>query len=174
MLVPADPLAAVTSGWRAMWDLTQGPLRLPEKEHTILARPAWTVPSAFARPQPRFRCGASRRSGRQDVPQFKSWAAISTVFIIDYWSPDAVQWLRKSGLAVEQWEPPLTGDARADAFLDVALGGESARFVVEVRQRAPYPNELGRLRQLRDVLVGAGVSRVCGAFRGRGARRCAD
>ena len=25
VLVPADPLAAVASGWRAMWDLTQGP-----------------------------------------------------------------------------------------------------------------------------------------------------
>ncbi len=77
---------------------------------------------------------------------------------------DAVQWLRKSGLAVEQWEPTLLGDAHADAILDVAVGGKSARFVVEVKQRAPYPNELDRLRQSREALSGLGEPLLVAPF----------
>lgn len=65
---------------------------------------------------------------------------------------DAVHWLRESGVAVAQREVSLEDEASADAVLDVTLGDHSGRFVVEVRQRAPYPNELGRLRQLRTAL----------------------
>lgn len=65
---------------------------------------------------------------------------------------DAVRWLRESGVAVAQREVALEGEVSADAILDVALGDHSARFAVEVRQRAPYPNELGRLRRLRKAL----------------------
>jgi hypothetical protein len=65
---------------------------------------------------------------------------------------DAVRWLRESGVTVAQNEIAAAGDVRADAVLDVTLGEQSARFAVEVKQRAPYPNELGRLRQLRKVL----------------------
>src|SRR6266702_3840670 len=77
---------------------------------------------------------------------------------------NAVRWLRESGLAVKQREPALTGDARADALLEVALGGQSARFAVEVKQRAPYPSELERLRQLREALSRLGEPLLVAPF----------
>jgi hypothetical protein len=46
--------------------------------------------------------------------------------------------------------------ADADAVLVVAAGGTSARFAVEVRQRAPYPNELAGLARLRAMLLQLG------------------
>jgi hypothetical protein len=69
---------------------------------------------------------------------------------------DAVQWLRESGLAVKQSDASLPGDADADTVLEVAAGGRSARFAVEVKQRAPYPNELDRLGRLRKKLARLG------------------
>jgi hypothetical protein len=65
---------------------------------------------------------------------------------------EAVRWLRESGVAVAEREIARQGGAAADAVLDVTLGDHSARFAVELRQRAPYPNELGHLRQLRKAL----------------------
>jgi DNA-binding transcriptional ArsR family regulator len=75
-----------------------------------------------------------------------------------------VRWLRESGLAVEQRQTALAGDARADTLLEVALGGQSARFAVEVKQRAPYPNELERLRQLREALSRLGEPLLVAPF----------
>lgn len=65
---------------------------------------------------------------------------------------EAVRWLQESGLTVEQLEPALAGDADADAVFVVTGGDRSARFAVELKQRAPYPNELAHLRELRERL----------------------
>jgi hypothetical protein len=65
---------------------------------------------------------------------------------------EAVRWLRESGVTVTQHEPTSGGDVGADFVLDVRLGDQSARFAVEVKRRAPYPNELERLRQSQAVL----------------------
>jgi DNA-binding transcriptional ArsR family regulator len=77
---------------------------------------------------------------------------------------NAVQWLRESGLAVMQSEPRLAGDAPADIVLEVAAGGQCARFAVEVKQRAPYPNELGRLGRLRETLSRLGQPLLVAPF----------
>jgi hypothetical protein len=65
---------------------------------------------------------------------------------------EAVRWLQESGLAVEQLEAALVGDAHADAVLVVTAGDSRARFAVGLKPRAPYPNELAHLRQLREGL----------------------
>ena len=77
---------------------------------------------------------------------------------------DAVQWLRESGLAVRQSEASLPGDAHADTVLEVAAGGQSAQFAVEVKQRAPYPNELDRLGRLRETLAHLGEPLLVAPF----------
>jgi DNA-binding transcriptional ArsR family regulator len=77
---------------------------------------------------------------------------------------NTVQWLRESGLAVQQLEPGLAGGARADAVLEVAAGGQHARFAVEVKQRAPYPNELERLGRLRETLSRLGQPLLVAPF----------
>jgi hypothetical protein len=69
---------------------------------------------------------------------------------------EAVQWLREAGLVVKQSEASLPGDAHADTVLEVATGGQSARFAVEMRGRAPYPNELDRLGRSRKTLARLG------------------
>jgi DNA-binding transcriptional ArsR family regulator len=65
---------------------------------------------------------------------------------------EAVRWLEESGLAVDQQETLLRDDARADAVLDIAAGEAGGRFVVELRQRAPYPNELVHLERSRKSM----------------------
>jgi hypothetical protein len=65
---------------------------------------------------------------------------------------EAVRWLQESGLAVEQLGAAPEGDAHADAVLVVTGGDRSARFAVELKQRAPYPNELAHLQPLRERL----------------------
>jgi len=75
-----------------------------------------------------------------------------------------VQWLRESGLAVQQLEPGRAGGTRADAVLDVAAGDQSAWFAVGVKQRAPYPNELERLRRLRETLSRLGQPLLVAPF----------
>ncbi len=65
---------------------------------------------------------------------------------------DAVRWLQDSGLAVEQQDAARVPDARADLILVVAGGGRRARFAVQLKQRAPYPNEMAGLNRTRDEL----------------------
>jgi hypothetical protein len=77
---------------------------------------------------------------------------------------NSVRWLRDSGLAVDQVQASLLGDASADAVLEVAAGGQSARFAVEVKQRAPYPNELERLGRLRQTLARLGEPLLVAPF----------
>jgi DNA-binding transcriptional ArsR family regulator len=77
---------------------------------------------------------------------------------------DTVQWLRKSGVAVQQLESGRAGGARVDAVLEVAAGGQSARFAVEVKERAPYPNELERFARLRKMLSRLGQPLLVAPF----------
>jgi hypothetical protein len=54
-----------------------------------------------------------------------------------------VQWLRGSGLLVEDYAS--AGVEEADALLNIAAGEHCARFAVESKGRAPYPQEIERL-----------------------------
>jgi hypothetical protein len=60
---------------------------------------------------------------------------------------DAVRWLRESGLRVEDLSPASEVDVGVDSILDVAAGDRSARFSVQAKSRAPYPNEVERLQR---------------------------
>lgn len=48
-------------------------------------------------------------------------------------------------------------DHQVDAILDLALGNVRARFAVEEKRRAPYPNELPRLQPTRKSLAEVGT-----------------
>jgi DNA-binding transcriptional ArsR family regulator len=63
---------------------------------------------------------------------------------------EVVRWLRESGLDVEQQQVEATAGEGADAVLVVAGVGDRARFAVQMRRRAPYPNELADLSKLRE------------------------
>jgi DNA-binding transcriptional ArsR family regulator len=69
---------------------------------------------------------------------------------------EAVGWLRESGVTATE-DVGTGGHAHADAILGVSLAGQAARFAVETRGRAPYPNELDRLEPLRATLSQWGV-----------------
>ena len=60
---------------------------------------------------------------------------------------EAARWLRESGLTVEDLTPAEVSDADVDAILEVETGDRGARFAVQAKSRAPYPNELERLKQ---------------------------
>jgi DNA-binding transcriptional ArsR family regulator len=69
---------------------------------------------------------------------------------------DAVRWLRESGVTVEQHDEQVAG-GDAGLVLDVFAGGARARFVVEEKGRAPYPNELAGLGRSQELLAGRGT-----------------
>lgn len=48
-------------------------------------------------------------------------------------------------------------DLQVDAILDLTLGKVQARFAVEERRRAPYPNELPKLQSIRKALAEVGT-----------------
>ena len=48
-------------------------------------------------------------------------------------------------------------DADVDAVLDVELDGSSARFVIQVKSRSPYPGEVGSLAVMHDRLKSIGT-----------------
>lgn len=48
-------------------------------------------------------------------------------------------------------------DRQVDAILDLALGNVRARFAVEEKRRAPYPNELPKLQPTRKSLAEVGT-----------------
>ena len=53
---------------------------------------------------------------------------------------------------------------RVDAVLDLEVDGKKARFVVEVKERTPYPGELQRLAPLRDAIESMGVPLLVAPF----------
>lgn len=68
---------------------------------------------------------------------------------------DVVHFLRNAGVAVATHEGTSgPGAVRWDAILAVAAGDVTARFAVEARGRAPYPNELPRLEDSRQEALG--------------------
>jgi hypothetical protein len=48
-------------------------------------------------------------------------------------------------------------DRQVDAILDLTLGKVRARFAVDERRRAPYPNELAKLQPIQKSLAGVGT-----------------
>ena len=48
-------------------------------------------------------------------------------------------------------------DLQVDAILDLSLGKVRARFAVEEKRRAPYPNELPKLQPIRKSLADVGT-----------------
>ena len=78
---------------------------------------------------------------------------------------DAVRWLRESGVVAELVElPPRPGDVPPDAALEVVAGDATARFAVEEKRRAPYPNELARLSERQHDLAIGGHPLLITAF----------
>jgi DNA-binding transcriptional ArsR family regulator len=74
---------------------------------------------------------------------------------------DVVDALRASGIEVRALDPPAGLDPpadgkRPDTLLDVHAGDAGARFAVEEKARAPYPNELHRLAAVRDAIAASG------------------
>lgn len=55
-------------------------------------------------------------------------------------------------------------DRQVDAMLDLALGKVRATFAVEERRRAPYPNELAKLRPIQKSLAGLGTPMLVAPF----------
>jgi DNA-binding transcriptional ArsR family regulator len=77
---------------------------------------------------------------------------------------EAVRWLQGSGLAVRQQDAAPVPGRGAETVLVVAAGNSSARFAVDLRQRAPYPNELAGLGRLRETLSRLGEPLLIAPF----------
>jgi DNA-binding transcriptional ArsR family regulator len=67
---------------------------------------------------------------------------------------DIASWLRDAGLTVDQL---AAGGLAADATIMVATGSTRAKFAVEEKSRAPYPNELPALDKVKEALSEIGV-----------------
>lgn len=75
-----------------------------------------------------------------------------------------MRWLRESGLEVQDLTPVDGPDPGVDAILDVSADSHSARFAVQVKSRAPYPNELDRRQQLWCELAARGNPLISAPF----------
>ena len=120
------------------------------------------LPAVSAGRQGRSPSRAPVARGRPD--RYKYFEVIITVLIIKSMLMDAARWLRESGLRVEHLTPADGTDAGADAILKVETGDRSARFAVQAKSRAPYPNELQRLQQSRQGLAGRGHPLIVAPF----------
>jgi hypothetical protein len=69
---------------------------------------------------------------------------------------EAVRWLRESGVTVEQ-DNERGASLDIGLVLDVLAGGGRTRFAVELKGRAPYPNELAGLERSQQALAGRGT-----------------
>ncbi|MHB8289796.1 MAG: hypothetical protein ACYDEY_11275 [Acidimicrobiales bacterium] len=66
---------------------------------------------------------------------------------------DAVGHLRDADVTVSRLARERQGSyAAVDPLVEIAAGGRAVRFVVEEKQRAPYPNEFQRLDNHRRTL----------------------
>ena len=65
---------------------------------------------------------------------------------------EVVDWLQKSGIAVEHHDAASRTGTQADATLDVVAADRTARFALAAKRRAPYPHELDRLQASRQAL----------------------
>ena len=69
---------------------------------------------------------------------------------------DVVNALAESGAQVTP-RNPSSSDSRLDGLLEVTMDEAHGRFAVEIRQRAPYPNEISRLETTRAALAESGT-----------------
>lgn len=83
-----------------------------------------------------------------------SLPCISTVLIVVHMLMDLVRQLEETGVEVSLTRRPQ-GDF--DALLEVELDGVRQTFAVEVRSRAPYPNELDIFLAMHDHVANFGV-----------------
>lgn len=95
--------------------------------------------------------------GDHQCPCRKCVPFISTVLILVYVLTSALAALREVDVVVSVVDIVVDGErsgARVDALVDVDVdvGDRPVRFAVEVRQRAPYPNELPGLDPRRCAL----------------------
>lgn len=58
----------------------------------------------------------------------------------------------------------MVHDLQVDAILDLSLGKVRARFAVEEKRRAPYPNELPKLQPIRKSLADVGTPMLVAPF----------
>ena len=77
---------------------------------------------------------------------------------------DAVRWLRESGLTVAELTQAHGTDEAINAILEVEADDRSARFAVQAKSRAPYPNELERFQQSRHRLAARGNPLIVAPF----------
>jgi hypothetical protein len=71
---------------------------------------------------------------------------------------EAITALTKTGISVHTLQPsPAGNDLEWDALLAVTAGDAQARFAVETKSRAPYPNELSRLDDTRRMVLARGA-----------------
>jgi hypothetical protein len=78
---------------------------------------------------------------------------------------NTIQALRAAGLAVDQVNLANGSDRDApDAVIEVRAGTTTARFAVEQKMRAPYPNELPRFDAPRKALLPVGQPLLVGPF----------
>ncbi len=126
-------------------------LSQPSSSRALAAGPCDTRQSRAA-----VRTGSRRRLV---VAVSKRDVRISTVLMLSYPLMDAYDWLRKTGIAVERrLQPtPERNNTEPDAVAIISIDSSTARFAVEERQRAPYPNELARLGNRRNALSSHGV-----------------
>jgi hypothetical protein len=73
--------------------------------------------------------------------------------------------LQAAGCSVRRVEhEQRVHDRLVDAILDLTLGKVRARFAVEERRRAPYPNELAKLQPIQKSLAGVGTPMLVAPF----------
>jgi hypothetical protein len=77
---------------------------------------------------------------------------------------DAAQWLRESGLEVEDLTSFEKTGPGIDAILKVSADDNVARFAVRVKSRAPYPHELEQLQQPWHELAAQGHPLIAAPF----------
>src|SRR5262245_29093300 len=65
---------------------------------------------------------------------------------------NAIAALRSAGFDIRLSDEPKRGDEVIDAILDVTAGEAKARFAVDVKARAPYPNEFPRFEVTKERL----------------------
>lgn len=71
---------------------------------------------------------------------------------------DVASALAAAGVKVRRVErEQRVNDRQVDAILDLRLGNVRARFAVEEKRRAPYPNELPKLHPIRKSLAEVGT-----------------
>lgn len=71
---------------------------------------------------------------------------------------DVLSALQAAGATVRRVEREhRVHDLQVDAILDLSLGKVRARFAVEEKRRAPYPNELPKLQPIRESLADVGT-----------------